>query len=634
MSERPILSITFMTPGKKKTLAMCLESIRQMQREFPCELVIVDTGCDAKKREYIQQYADKIVDFDWIDDFSAGRNAGIAACSGEWIMIMDDDETIRDYGPLKEFFDSGEYRNYQAFETISYDYCNWEETVYSQSHIIRAAKNTPDLRYEGKIHEQMRGIAGPIKMVPAVMGHYGYIFDSPRERWNHATRNITIAEQGLAEHPEDLHLAMQLAQEYRVAGEKKKQEAHCKKYYAIARDTEGLQAAEWKNVLYCGWVDAVYANCDYDQTIALVERGLCQETLKENAKTYLYCVGCHNEYRRKRDAQCLAYGKKYVEYYDRYQEEVHATSAYFVVSTAYEDYQHQLITETMLLAAVRLGDCDAVQKYGPLFPWEDEEAGILDDLPTVLALAAGDEEKVTAAAQLLDFILENNRLSHYVIGELEQRDEEVIPLYLALPNPELVLPYLEDTSIRAMAQAGYDVARVFAQWPSWKKAKYDLHRALQGFLSEEGDFSLRTECLKEFVAVGWDYFPVKYTKMALEKEVFLTDEALLWKAAKEALTYVESGKEADAIRRMKGVMGLNSKYDEAIALWIHGFAEAAMKPQDVSEEMRLLGEQVKEQARACMRAGEMRAARDILLQLQGLLPNDAEIVSMLEQIGE
>ena len=155
MSKQPMLSITFMTPGKKKTLEMCLESIKWMQQDFPCELVIVDTGCDAEHRALIEGYADKIVDFTWINDFAAARNAGIAACSGEWFMIMDDDEVIKDYKPLKEFFESGDYKNHQWIMTMEHDFTDWEESNYEQYYWTRATRNEPGYRYEGKIHEYL-----------------------------------------------------------------------------------------------------------------------------------------------------------------------------------------------------------------------------------------------------------------------------------------------------------------------------------------------------------------------------------------------------------------------------------------------------------------------------------------------
>jgi hypothetical protein len=33
-----------------------------------------------------------VVPFRWVDDFSAGRNASLAACTGDWTLILDPDE--------------------------------------------------------------------------------------------------------------------------------------------------------------------------------------------------------------------------------------------------------------------------------------------------------------------------------------------------------------------------------------------------------------------------------------------------------------------------------------------------------------------------------------------------------------
>ena len=173
MGKQPILSLTFMTPGKKRTLERCLESIRWMQQDFPCELVIVDTGCDKEHRALIEAYADTIVDFAWINDFSAARNAGIAACTGEWFMIMDDDEVIKDYRPLKEFFESGEYKKHQWIKTIEHDFADWEESTYDQYYWMRAVKRDSTYHYVSKIHEYIVGPTEDAVAVPAVVPGIG-----------------------------------------------------------------------------------------------------------------------------------------------------------------------------------------------------------------------------------------------------------------------------------------------------------------------------------------------------------------------------------------------------------------------------------------------------------------------------
>ena len=47
MSEkRPLLTISFLSSGRGKTIKRCLDSIVPLMERVDSELIIVDTGCD------------------------------------------------------------------------------------------------------------------------------------------------------------------------------------------------------------------------------------------------------------------------------------------------------------------------------------------------------------------------------------------------------------------------------------------------------------------------------------------------------------------------------------------------------------------------------------------------------------
>ena len=47
-----------------------------------------------KAKEIAQKYADKVLDFAWIDDFSAARNFCASHASNNWILALDCDEYV------------------------------------------------------------------------------------------------------------------------------------------------------------------------------------------------------------------------------------------------------------------------------------------------------------------------------------------------------------------------------------------------------------------------------------------------------------------------------------------------------------------------------------------------------------
>lgn len=61
---------------------------------FCDELVVVDTGSQDGTRDVALAAGAKVLDFPWIDDFSAARNASFEACSGDWIMWLDADDRV------------------------------------------------------------------------------------------------------------------------------------------------------------------------------------------------------------------------------------------------------------------------------------------------------------------------------------------------------------------------------------------------------------------------------------------------------------------------------------------------------------------------------------------------------------
>lgn len=56
--------------NEEEVLRQCLDSVNNLCEE----IIIVDTGSTDKTKEIAREYTDKIIDFKWIDDFSAARN--------------------------------------------------------------------------------------------------------------------------------------------------------------------------------------------------------------------------------------------------------------------------------------------------------------------------------------------------------------------------------------------------------------------------------------------------------------------------------------------------------------------------------------------------------------------------------
>jgi tetratricopeptide (TPR) repeat protein len=58
------------------------------------ELIIVDTGSADNTVAIAESYGAKVHHFEWIDDFSAARNAAFSYCTGDWILWLDADDVM------------------------------------------------------------------------------------------------------------------------------------------------------------------------------------------------------------------------------------------------------------------------------------------------------------------------------------------------------------------------------------------------------------------------------------------------------------------------------------------------------------------------------------------------------------
>ena len=89
-----IISICMIMKNEERCLERCLKSLTPLREQLPCELIITDTGSTDRSIEIAEKYADKLLHFEWCNDFSAARNFGLEQAKGEWIMVIDADEEL------------------------------------------------------------------------------------------------------------------------------------------------------------------------------------------------------------------------------------------------------------------------------------------------------------------------------------------------------------------------------------------------------------------------------------------------------------------------------------------------------------------------------------------------------------
>lgn len=120
--QKTVLSVSLLVSNRKDTIRKCLDSIKPLLDSIPGELIVVDTVGEENSDgslEIAKEYTDKIVHFDWCNDFAAARNAGLKEACGEWFLFLDDDEWFEDVSEIIEFFSRASIKITGQYITIS-----------------------------------------------------------------------------------------------------------------------------------------------------------------------------------------------------------------------------------------------------------------------------------------------------------------------------------------------------------------------------------------------------------------------------------------------------------------------------------------------------------------------------------
>lgn len=184
-----------------KTLSRCLQSVRGLVDE----VIVVDTGSTDETVQIARREGAQVIHFPWVNDFAAARNEGLRRCTGDWVLILDADETIDslDHARLRgtcqttasHAFQLG-LRNYH----MSGGFCIQDvmaqenKSAYREGSgypffveipVLRLCRRSPDLAFKGRVHELLdpyfidRGL--PIECLPGVIIHHFGKLDEERE---------------------------------------------------------------------------------------------------------------------------------------------------------------------------------------------------------------------------------------------------------------------------------------------------------------------------------------------------------------------------------------------------------------------------------------------------------------------
>ncbi len=218
------ISLAMIVKNEQKYIQRCLQSVKPMVSE----MIVVDTGSTDDTREIALSCGAIVVDFPWIDDFSAARNFAIEHATSDWILCMDADEFFeRDYSnELKEFLRTND--NSIGRITIKSEFTEGNDIQVVKANISRIFPR--HLRFTGRIHEQLASTL-PRVDTKLKVNHDGYF------NTNKSDRNLRLLLLELNSKPQEPYLLFQLGKEYKRIGELAKAEHFFTEGYQLLNTT-------------------------------------------------------------------------------------------------------------------------------------------------------------------------------------------------------------------------------------------------------------------------------------------------------------------------------------------------------------------------------------------------------------
>ncbi|SFT57161.1 Glycosyl transferase family 2 [Selenomonas sp. GACV-9] len=124
------------------------------------ECIVVDTGSTDATVRLAKEAGARVYELTWQDDFSYAKNYALDKATGDWIIFLDADEFFPDeeFGLVRELISKYHGRKEVAgifTQRIEVDVDNDYEALGS-SRQIRIFRNSPFIRYVGKIHETLQ----------------------------------------------------------------------------------------------------------------------------------------------------------------------------------------------------------------------------------------------------------------------------------------------------------------------------------------------------------------------------------------------------------------------------------------------------------------------------------------------
>lgn len=372
MGKKILLTISIMVSRNKDAAEKCFQSLEKLRKNVPSELIVVDTGCDDLTRKVVEQYADKIVEFEWCGDFAKARNAGVKEARGEWFLYLDDDEWFEDTADIELFFKKNLHHTYNYVYYYQRNYHMKTGNVYEDAPVGRMVKVTKELKFIHKIHECFHPVYAPILQLNSFVHHYGYIFKDRAALVEHSKRNLIPLIEEHESDPSELRHNVQLMQEYNVLHEYDKSALIAE--VGIKDFKQGKSKPIHLDALLVNTVVCDFRRERFDDVITKGISILEKYEVNLLAKAYINGMlgGAYCELKQYENS--LTYLKEYFKLYQRFQHSPEDFTEYMFITTLH-CFQRRILGQMInygINASYHTHNALQAREYFDYLPLKDE----------------------------------------------------------------------------------------------------------------------------------------------------------------------------------------------------------------------------------------------------------------------
>ncbi|MBR1420374.1 MAG: glycosyltransferase family 2 protein [Selenomonadaceae bacterium] len=222
------ISACYIVKNEEKVIARSLESVK----DSVDEIIIVDTGSEDRTIEIAREFGAQIFSSPWNNDFATPRNLAIDHATGDWIVFLDADEFFteetRQNIPQAIKFAIEDRKDAILIPLFNIDVDDGNR-IMDQILSLRIFRRLPNLRFKGRIHEQLTNLNKKKKLIdvakisPEILAifHTGY---SRKINQQKADRNLRLLVDEMFQSDTPEELFPYLAETYSGLGDYEKAE--------------------------------------------------------------------------------------------------------------------------------------------------------------------------------------------------------------------------------------------------------------------------------------------------------------------------------------------------------------------------------------------------------------------------